>query len=162
MKHFSLSAMFALAMAAVGFVHSASAGEQVPLKGALSGTVTVTPVAPPLVVDVLVDATGNATHLGEFQVVIPHRVDRSQTPPRAVGTYLFLTANGDELHAEFTGNSMLIVPGLLYIEETATITGGTGRFVGATGEFICTRLFDQVAGTTVGDFRGTISSVGSN
>jgi hypothetical protein len=40
--------------------------------------------------------------------------------------------------------------------ETATVTGGTGRFAGATGSFICERLFDTIAGTTAGSFEGTI------
>jgi hypothetical protein len=46
---------------------------------------------------------------------------------------------------------------VLYIEETATITGGTGRFAGATGSFTAERLYDMVAGTTIGSFEGTIA-----
>ena len=62
------------------------------------------------------------------------------------------------MYAEFTGQATpTAIPGVLYIEETATITGGTGRFAGATGSFISERLYDTVAGTTIGSFEGTIS-----
>ena len=46
--------------------------------------------------------------------------------------------------------------------QTATITGGTGRFEGATGSFTAERLYDTVAGTTTGSFQGTISSPGAS
>jgi hypothetical protein len=66
------------------------------------------------------------------------------------------------LFADFTGKAATTpIPGVLYIEETATITGGTGRFAGATGSFTCERFFDTIAGTTIGSFEGTISSPGS-
>ena len=75
----------------------------------------------------------------------------------AIGSYEFTAANGDTLTADFTGLAMpTSTPGVLYIEETATITGGTGRFAHATGSFLCERLFDTIAGTTDGSFKGTI------
>jgi hypothetical protein len=108
------------------------------------------------VVLVDVDATGNATHLGRYSLAIPHVVDMATRT--AAGTYEFVAANGDTLIAEFTGFAMpTATPGVLVIVETATITGGTGRFAGASGGFICERQFDAIAGTTVGYFEGTIS-----
>ena len=66
-------------------------------------------------------------------------------------------ADGDTLTADFTGQATpTSTPGVLSIVETATITGGTGRFAHATGSFVCERLFDTVAGTTDGSFEGTI------
>ena len=53
------------------------------------------------------------------------------------------------------------MPGVLYIVETATIAGGTGRFAGATGAFTVQRLNDTTSGTTIGSFEGTISSPGA-
>jgi hypothetical protein len=41
------------------------------------------------------------------------------------------------------------------------MTGGIGRFVGATGSFTVERLFNQVTGLTTGSFEGTISSPGA-
>jgi hypothetical protein len=136
-----------------------AAGEQVPFKGSLEGVVTVTPLAPPFL-SVLVNATGNATQLGEYTLAIPHIVDRANGT--AIGTYQFTAANGDTLSADFTGQATPTpTPGVLSIVETATITGGTGQFAGATGGFTCQRLFNTNTGTTTGSFEGTISSPGA-
>ena len=77
----------------------------------------------------------------------------------STGTYEFTAANGDTLTAGFTGQaSLTATPGVLSVVETATITGGTSRFAGATGSFTVERLVEQVAGLTTGSFEGTISS----
>lgn len=158
MRRHSFAASLALAVLAIlGLTGPVAAGEQVPFKGSLEGDVTMTPLDPPFV-SVLVEATGTATQLGQFTLDIPHVVNRATRT--AIGTYEFTAANGDTLSAEFTGVAMPIAPGVLYIVETATITGGIGRFANATGSFTCERLFDAVAGTTIGSFEGTISTPG--
>jgi hypothetical protein len=160
MKRYSSAASLALAVVVVvGLIGPAAAGEQVPFKGSLEGDVTRgVPYFP--YVDVLVEGTGEATQLGEFTFTLPHTV---HIPTRTgAGTIYFVAANGDTLTAHETGIATPI-PGtaILYIEETATITGGTGRFVGATGSFTIERFYDTVAQTTVGSFEGTISTPGS-
>ena len=155
MKRFRFPVTLALA-AVLGLASSARAGEQVPFKGGLAGVVTHTPVDPQTDY-VVVDATGTATHLGEFELSVPHFVD---TPTRtAAGYYEFTAANGDKLYADFTGQATpTSTPGVIAIVETATITGGTGRFAGASGNFVVERLFDRIAGTTIGSFDGSIST----
>jgi len=151
----TVSALAALAV--LRHTGPAVAGEQVPFKGSLDGVVTITGTPP--IVSVLVNASGNATHLGKFSLVIPHVVDR--TTRTATGTYEFTAANGDTLSADFTGQSTpTSTPSVLSIVENATITGGTGRFAGATGSFTTVRLFDTIGGTTTGTFNGTISPPG--
>jgi hypothetical protein len=142
-------------LAAIGFADAAVAGDLVPFRGVLEGTVTRSLPPPPIHVDIA--AVGTATQLGLFVVDIPHDV----VPPNAVGTYHFVAADGDELTATFTGVSAPADPGFLYIVETATITGGTGRFAGATGFFVCERLYDIAGGTTLGSFEGVISTAGN-
>jgi hypothetical protein len=150
---------FALAaLAVLGLTGPAAAQEQVPFKGSFEGDVTEMFDPTTGLVDVDIDAAGAATQLGRFTLDIPHVVNPATRT--AVGTYQFTAANGDTLTANFTGVAMPIAPGVLYIEETATITGGTGRFAGATGSFISERLFDTIAGTTTGSFTGTISAPG--
>ena len=156
MKRYRLAAGLALAVLGVlALAGPVAAGKQVPFKGRLEGDVAVTPLAPPFL-QVDVEATGKATHLGKFTLDIPHVVDPATRT--AVGSYEFTAANGDKVYAEFTGIATpTATPGVLYIEETATITGGTGRFAGATGSFVVHRLFDTAEGTTFGSFEGTIS-----
>jgi hypothetical protein len=130
-----------------------SAALSVPFKGSLEGTQTSTPLQPGFA---LVDgsATGNATHLGRFTVEFPHTVNFATRTGE--GTLTFTAANGDTLTADFTGQAQ--GGPIVSIVELATITGGTGRFSGATGSFTVQRLFDPVRGTTSGSFAGTISS----
>jgi len=147
----------AVAMAVVavlGFAGPVAADGPKRFKGQYEGDVTITPLAPPFV-KVDIDGSGKASHLGKFTVEIPHIVNRANRT--AVGSYQFTTRNGDTLTADFTGQSTPIAgTAILYIVETATITGGTGRFAGATGSFVAERLFDTIALTTAGSFKGTI------
>src|SRR5205807_538536 len=53
------------AVAVLGLAGPAAAKDQVPFKGRIQGVVTVAPIAFPIV-SVLVNGTGNATHLGHF------------------------------------------------------------------------------------------------
>lgn len=140
-------------VAVLGLVGPAVAGPPVPFHGVLEGDVTRTPVPPLVQVDIA--AEGVATHLGRFTLDVPHLVDPATRT--AAGQYLFTAANGDTLTADFTGQSTPITgTTLLFIEEHATITGGTGRFAKATGGFVAYRVFDTVAGETIGSFAGTI------
>ncbi len=156
MKRYSFAATLALAiLGLLALTGPATAGEQVPFKGSLEGDVTVDPPTPPFV-QVDVDADGEATELGQFELDIPHVVNRAKGT--AVGSYEFTAANGDALFADFTGKSTPTeTPGVLYIVETATITGGTGRFAGASGNFTCERYFNLTTDETFGSFEGTIS-----
>ena len=150
-----MAAMF-LAAALAG---PAAAEKQVPFKGRLEGVVSITPIDAQFIF-VRINGTGNATHLGLFTVDIPHLVDRQART--GIGTYAFTAANGDTLTADFTGLATpTVTPTVLSIVEIAAITGGTGRFAGATGSFIVTRSFDFATGLTTGSFQGTISSPGA-
>ena len=135
-----------------------SKDQEVPFKGRLEGTATITPGTPPFL-SVSIEGTGNATHLGRFTVEIPHVVNT--TNRTSTGTYEFTAANGDTLTAGFTGQATLTAPGVLSVVESATITGGTGRFADATGSFTVERVFNQVTGLTTGSFEGTIPAPGA-
>jgi hypothetical protein len=160
MKRLGFALVIVLSVVAfLGGVKPVAAGEQVPFQGRLDGDVTHAPVDPQTDA-VLVEATGTATHLGQFAMISEHLVNT--VARTAAGTFEFTAANGDKVYAQFTGQARpTATPGVLAIEETATITGGTGRFAGASGDFIVQRLYDRVAGTTTGSFRGNITSPGA-
>jgi hypothetical protein len=158
-RHNSI-ARFTLALLALLALAGPAAAEgqqkQVPFRGRLEGVATVAPLAPPFVA-ITIEGGGNATHLGNFEVSIPHVTNRSNGT--AVGSYEFTAANGDTLTADFTSQvTPTNVPGVVSVAVTATITGGTGRFAGATGNFVGDRVVDMVHGTVTESFTGTIST----
>lgn len=157
-RSFSALRCFLAMLALLCVAGPVAARDQVPFKGDFDGTVTRAGAPPIVMVDV--NAEGHATHLGHFALDIPHTVN--VVTRIATGTYTFVAANGDTLTADFVGHaSPTADPTVLYIEEEATITGGTGRFAGATGSFTAERLYDTVDGTTTGSFEGSISSPGA-
>ena len=132
-----------------------SAGDQVPFKGTLAGTATVTPLEAPMVA-VEIHATGTATYLGRFTLHAPHVVN--QATLSAVGTYLLTAANGDTITADLVGTATMVEPpNVISITETATVTGGTGRFAGANGSLQVERIFNRATGVTTGTLQGWIS-----
>jgi hypothetical protein len=135
-----------------------SAGDQVPFRGSMSGTATITPIAPPIV-SVLLETSGTASQLGRFTLQAPHIVN--QATLTAVGTYVFTAADGSTLTASLSGSAAMVAPGQLQISETGAITGGTGRFDGATGTFSTDRTFFPATGVTYGSFEGWVSTPGS-
>ena len=101
--------------------------------------------------------TGNATQLGRFDVSIS--LVANATDGTAVGTYEYTAANGDTLTADFTERfTPTDVPGVFSDVIRATITGGTGRFAGATGSFVAYRVADHATGIVSDSFEGTIST----
>ena len=158
-RNFVASLMLAVT-AVTGFASVVSAGEQVPFKGSLDGSYTVT-VVPPIGTFVG-SGTGKATHLGRFTYEFPHTVNFGSVPPVGTGIYTFTAANGDTVAAVFIGQSTPVAPGFVFVVEECIITGGTGRFANGSGDFTVMRLVDQVNRTTTGSFEGTISSPGAS
>jgi hypothetical protein len=74
----------------------------------------------------------------------------------STGAATFTAANGDTLTASITGQSTPTSPGVLSILEVYTITGGTGRFAGATGTFTLESTLNLATGVSSGTFSGAI------
>ena len=101
-------------------------------------------------------ATGTATHLGRFTATFAATV--TLETGAAIGSIRFIAASGDRLDATFVGQGTPTTePGVVSIQEDATITGGTGRFAGATGTFIIQRVLTQATGVSSGSFDGSIN-----
>lgn len=133
---------------------------EVPFKGTFEGVLTVsTPTDPPLLPS-FIEATGNATHLGRFTLEVPHVVN--PVTRTGTGRFEFRAADGDMLTADFVGQATVIAPGVLSTVDTATITGGTGRFANATGRFTGGRTFVLATGAVTGFFEGTIATAGGS
>ena len=66
-------------------------------------------------------------------------------------------ANGDVLTTTVATQGIPNGGGTINTLESATITGGTGRFAGATGSYVLTRVLIEATGASSGSFDGTIT-----
>ncbi len=131
----------------------AAADQPVPFKGSIQAFETYQVQFPTLSVNAI--GTGTATHLGRFTVMYQVEVDLLTGGGPA--SIQFVAANGDTILATGMGQgSPTQDPAVGSIVETYTITGGTGRFAGATGSFTVRRLVNLVSGITSGSFDGTL------
>jgi hypothetical protein len=157
-----LKASTSLAMAAMFFVtalgYSKNLDKRILLEGFLQGTETdVLQGSPPDSIAVDGNIPGLATHLSEF--TYSYRVLVNIQEGSATGTGELIAANGDRVFLSITGQGEPIgtdVPNLNSILEIDSITGGTGRFAGATGGVTVRRLIDLATGFTSGSIHGTI------
>jgi hypothetical protein len=143
---------------------SVATGRAVPLLGAFRGVETVQsfsppPPEPPLFLHSRGEWTGVATQLGRFTAI--NQVTVNLGDRSGIATLVFTAGNGDTVTADETGQAFPFGnAGSLIIVEHATITGGTGRFAGATGTFTIKRLATPTSpgvSSILGFFSGTIS-----
>ncbi|PYP78759.1 MAG: hypothetical protein DMD35_10575 [Gemmatimonadetes bacterium] len=97
--------------------------------------------------------TGTASHLGRFMMVDDGIAYLSTSS--GGGSVTFFSANGDSFTATETGLAA-ITDGIAEITDYATVTGGTGRFAGATGGLTIVRRRDLSSPLSSGWFYGTI------
>ena len=130
---------------------SATAAET-PFKGKVNAVETGTIVGPTRFL--VRDGGGTATQLGKYTEHITMQIN---LPTRhSMGAATFTAANGDTLTATVEGQATPASPGMLSIIEVYTITGGTGRFAGATGTFTLESIANQATGVNSGTFSGAI------
>jgi hypothetical protein len=133
----------------------AAAQQQVPFKGTFQGKDAVNP---PMIAT---SGTGIGTHVGAFSLT------QELSLTTATGPAHWVAANGDNIDSTFVASPDFSTQSLGYITVTEihTITGGTGRFAGAQGNFVLVRTHLVVLsadGThvTFGSFHGTITYPG--
>ena len=101
------------------------------------------------------NGSGQATHLGRFTVTAAFTL----IPPpvsTASGTAVWTADNGDQLYTNVSGTATVVFP-TANITETHTITGGTGRFEGASGSFVVVRTLDVRTLASTATIEGTIN-----
>lgn len=124
------------------------------IHGILEATETGAPVpGTPIVIRRLV-GEGTASHLGRFTVV--GDITLNLATASGTGTGAYTAANGDVLTVTSVGQAV-VAAGIATVTETATITGGTGRFAGATGTLTVVRRVVQATGTSTGTIEGTVT-----
>ena len=122
----------------------AAAREIVPFNATLSGYVETSEFLPPCTVHGHAILFGNATHVGVYTGTGELYQDVCNST--FIGSFHWFAANGDELFGTFEGYlTPTGTPGVYDNHETSDVTGGTGRFTGATGHL---ELGGQVDFTT--------------
>jgi hypothetical protein len=126
---------------------------ETPFKGTVSAVETGVTIFP--IRSITREGEGTATYLGKYTEQVTAQIN--VVTRHLTGAATFTAANGDTLTATVEGQSTLTTtPGVLSIVEFYTITGGTGRFAGATGTFTLESTVTQATGVSSGTFSGTI------
>lgn len=135
------------------FAAPASSERQFLLKGSVQDVETQQVAFPTITVDGT--GSGNATHLGLY--TISYHALLNIPTLSATTSATVVAADGSSLFGEGTGQGTPTgAPGIVSIVETYTITGGTGRFEGATGTFTVERVLNRATLTSSGTISGTI------
>jgi hypothetical protein len=87
------------------------------------------------------DATGTLSHFGLTRMRTSHIPDL-ETGALTQGEFTIVAANGDEVHGTYDGTAAYDPDRADVVHGTATfvVSGGTGRFAGATGSITATLL----------------------
>jgi hypothetical protein len=153
------AAVASIAPKVAGLAQPASTTKATPFEGSWdsSETPTFVPAPPPGATTMFVDGTasGNATLLGKYTATFKATVDLGCGCSQGDSIH-FIAANGDSLYGLGQGVGVPDKPGFNRVTQAYTIMGGTGRFVGATGNFIVIRLANNATGVSKGSFDGSI------
>jgi hypothetical protein len=150
------SAGLLAATVAVAAAGVATAGTEVPFKAKDDFAATVVGMVGS-VIETSDTGTGEATLIGRYTMVAGEHVDLA-TGAITDGFFTLTAANGDTISGTYSGQAL---PGLTGYVVSGPITGGTGRFAGATGFLVWHGTLDAAALTGSDVVTGTISSVGS-
>jgi hypothetical protein len=141
-------------------VPQAFAGAQVPLKGSDRGTFTLTADGCGAgVFAVAVTDAGRATHLGRYAY---HSNECFNAATGLFsGTFTMTAANGDTISGTYAGAVVAVAGDLGFYEQENVITGGTGRFAGASGAFHLSGIANLATLESSQKLSGTLSSPGA-
>ncbi len=110
-------------------------------------TVNITPGA--------LSSTGTS-NISTFTSLQSHCISSAPPTPLSDGRFTYTFEGGDTIFGTYTGNTVnSATPGVFTATENLIITGGTGRFVGATGTINSSGSLIFANGN--GIFRGTLT-----
>ena len=140
--------------------YRAPVGPARPFKGRIVGQFESTPTSSAGIFDSIAHASGIGTQVGPFSKVTSDTLNT--VTGQVTGNFTMTTASGDEVKGHYSG---YVVPGAstFYWVLNATITGGSGRFGAATGEFVFYAEGDyyiengNIYGQYTESFEGTIA-----
>ena len=133
---FLSSVVLGVALTTPAAAAAAAGGTNLPLKGKSTGTASVDLATNPS--PTTFSASGQLSHLGAVTATGEEFLTPLGAPPAIpyslTGTETIVAANGDELFGMVDGTGVNNA-GATSGTNTVTITGGTGRFAGASGSY---------------------------
>lgn len=126
-----------------------------PMRGACDVTSVQLISFQPPILNQLSTGTCQFTHLGRVALRTVQFINVTTGAQNATST--FTSGSGDRLLTSSTGQSTPTGPGKIDFSGTTTITGGTGRFSGASGQMGTSGSADNVAGTAAFNLEGWIT-----
>ena len=142
-----------IVLASTVFAAPTASGQQLLLKGSVQDVETHQVAFPTITVDGT--GSGNATQLGLYTISY-HALLNIPTLSATTSATL-VAADGSSLFGQGTGQGTPTgAPGIVSIVEIYTITGGTGRFADATGNFTVERVINRATLVSSGTIAGTI------
>lgn len=110
------------------------------------------------IADTPIEMEGNFTGFGAVSGTIDQQVDFTVIPTGMAGTARYVLSDGDEIHTSFEATSSFPdEDNVITFEGVHTITGGTGRFVEATGEAVLEGTGNLATMTGMFTLDGTIT-----
>jgi hypothetical protein len=154
---FAIALMFLIPLARTAFaapaVKTTGTFTRMPFKGSLQATEIYGSSLTTL--SVSASGSGNASQLGQF--TIRYQAEVNLMDLSAAETAQFTGSNGDSIQARGIGQvAENRTPGMFNVIQIYTITGGTGRFAGASGTITLNRLMSLPTGATSTTFEGYI------
>src|SRR5262245_25146367 len=164
-RRVSLSVIALLAL--LGGIPQPAAAGPVPFRARTRELAVLAPCDPSHVC-VSITGTGEATHLGNISEAALFTIDPASVPAPGcntnTGTMTFTGANGDSITLALHGINCQVTPTTGLALESYAVSGGTGRFSGATGrgiESVHINTSNPAFSTGLTDFSGALSTPGS-
>lgn len=123
-----------------------------PMRGTLAATEAGTFNPANNSLRILLTGEGQATHVGRYTLALDIQLDLATAT--STGTFVLTAADGSTLNGSLTGIGIRLPNNIADVTESMIITGGTGRFVGASGRFTVSRIVDQSTGISQGTLEG--------
>jgi hypothetical protein len=136
MKRMTRLLAIALGVFAISFASAAAADTQErPFHAEVVGFPNITPTPVPCIFENHPTAEGTATHLGTASFSAEEVINACdpQRPPQITSSFVIVGANGDEIHGSIDVELFTNPDGSAAAVGPYTLTGGTGRFEGASG-----------------------------
>jgi hypothetical protein len=147
----TISVLLLIVLAGAALAALAAGEKQFHLKGSLEASETHDVNFP--INHINLTGTGQATHVGRYTYLM--QAELNIPTFTATQSATLTAADGSTLILEGTGQA-IVDDQFAWVTETLTITGGTGRFTGATGNVTIERVVDRSTRLSSGTISGTI------